>query len=71
MNITATESSSTNVLLWAMTTMTTFVTDNWYLIIMVIFGFVHVLVVWQRDRREKYKFKLEIELLEKKKEQSV
>ena len=43
----------TNFLLYGMTMLGTFLTENWYLVIMVGFGLVHVYVVWQRNVRER------------------
>lgn len=47
-----TGSNSSNAVVYAMTLLGTFVTDNWYLIIMVLFGLVHVFIAIVRNKRE-------------------
>lgn len=56
--------NETNVLLYLMTVLGTFLSDNWYLVIMVVFGLVHVYVAFQRHLRDKKKFELELKKLE-------
>ena len=64
MNTTDTGHNGTNLLIYAMTMMGTFLTENWYLVIMVVFGLVHVYVAFQRHLRDKRKFDLEMKALE-------
>lgn len=64
MNTTETGHNGTNFLLYAMTMLGTFLTDNWYLVIMVAFGLIHVYVAFQRHLRDKRKFELEMQKLE-------
>lgn len=66
MNTTDTGHSGTNLLIYAMTMMGTFLTENWYLVIMVVFGLIHVYVAFQRHQRDKKKFDLEMESLKAK-----
>lgn len=63
MNTTDTGHSGANALIYLMTMMTTFLAENWYVVIMVVFGFVHAYVAFQRHLRDKKKFELEIEAL--------
>ena len=53
MNSLHTGHHGTNCLLYVMTMLGTFLTENWYLVIMVVFGLVHVYVAWQRNVRER------------------
>ena len=53
MNSLNTGHNGTNFLLYVMTMLGTFLTENWYLVIMVVFGLVHVYVAWQRNVRER------------------
>ena len=53
MNSISTGHNGTNFLLYVMTMLGTFLTENWYLVIMVVFGLVHVYVAWQRNVRER------------------
>lgn len=53
MNTSGIEHNGTNTLLYIMTMVGTWATDNWYLILMVVFGAIHALVAWQRNKREK------------------
>jgi hypothetical protein len=64
MNSVNTGHNETNVLLYLMTVLGTFLSDNWYLVIMVAFGLVHVYVAFQRHLRDKKKFELELKKLE-------
>ena len=64
MNSVSTGHNETNVLLYLMTVLGTFLSDNWYLVIMVVFGLVHVYVAFQRHLRDKKKFELELKKLE-------
>lgn len=63
MNTTDTGHSGTNLLVYVMTMMGTFLTEEWYLVIMVVFGFIHVYVAFQRNVREKELHKVKIEAL--------
>jgi len=63
MNSLHTGHNGTNILLYLMTTLGTFLTENWYLFIMVVFGFAHVYVAWQRNNREKEIHALKIKSL--------
>ena len=63
MNTTDTGHNGANLLIYAITMMGTFLTEQWYLIIMVVFGFVHVYIAYQRNQRDKKKFELEMEAL--------
>jgi len=65
MNSVNTGHNETNVLLYLMTVLGTFLSDNWYLVIMVAFGLVHVYVAFQRHLRDKKKFELELKKLSK------
>jgi hypothetical protein len=47
-----------------MTMMGTFLTENWYLVIMVVFGFIHVYVAFQRNVREKELHEIKVRALE-------
>lgn len=53
MNTTDTGHTGTNLLVYVMTMMGTFLTEEWYLVIMVVFGFIHVYVAFQRNVRER------------------
>ena len=64
MNSVNTGHNETNVLLYLMTVLGTFLSDNWYLVIMVVFGLVHAYVAFQRHLRDKKKFELELKKLE-------
>jgi hypothetical protein len=64
MNSVNTGHNETNGLLYLMTVLGTFLSDNWYLVIMVVFGLVHVYVAFQRHLRDKKKFELELKKLE-------
>ena len=66
MNSLSTGHNATNFLLYVMTMLGTFLTENWYLVIMVVFGLVHVYVAWQRNVRDKKKFELEMKALQTK-----
>lgn len=63
MNTTDTGHNGTNLLIWVMTTIATFLTKEWYLVIMVAFGLVHAYVAFQRNSREKELHKVKIEAL--------
>lgn len=63
MNSISTGHNGTNFLLYAMTMLGTFLSNNWYLVVMVIFGLVHVYIAWQRNTRDKEKSDLEIAAL--------
>lgn len=63
MNTTDTGHTGANLLIYAMTMMGTFLTDEWYLVIMVVFGFVHVYVAWKRNGRENELHEAKIESL--------
>jgi len=65
-NTTDTGHNGTNLLVYLMTMMGTFLTENWYLVIMVVFGFVHVYVAFQRHQRDKKKFDIEMAALKAK-----
>ena len=66
MNSLNTGHNGTNFLLYVMTMMGTFMTENWYLVVMVVFGFAHVYVAWQRNNREKELHNLKVKALEEK-----
>lgn len=66
MNSADTGHSGANLLIYAITAMGTFLTEEWYLIIMVAFGFVHVYIAYQRNQRDKKKFELEMKALQTK-----
>jgi hypothetical protein len=70
MNTGDTGHNGTNFLIYAMTMMGTFLTENWYLVIMIAFGLVHVYVAFQRHLRDEKKFKLESEAMRKAMEDS-
>lgn len=63
MNSVNTSHNETNGLLYLMTMLGTFMTENWYLVIMVVFGFIHVYVAFQRHLRDKKKFEIELRKL--------
>ncbi len=64
MNTTDTGHNGTNLLVYVMTMMGTFLTENWYLVIMVVFGFIHVYVAFQRNIREKELHAIKVKALE-------
>ena len=66
MNSISTGHNGTNFLLYVMTMLGTFLSQNWYLVIMVIFGLVHVYIAYQRNQRDKKKFELEMKALQAK-----
>jgi hypothetical protein len=47
-----------------MTVTGTFLTENWYLVGMFIFGLVHVLIAMQKNQREKELHAIKIKTLE-------
>ncbi len=63
MNSTDTGHNGANALVYLMTLMGTFLTDNWYLVLMVAFGLFHVYIAHQRNQRDKKKFELEMKAL--------
>lgn len=63
MNTTDTGHTGTNLLVWVVTTIATFLTKEWYLVFMVVFGLVHAYVAFQRNNREKELHKVRIEAL--------
>lgn len=63
MNSMNTGHNGTNFLLYLMTVLGTFLSQNWYLVIMVIFGLAHVFVAWQRNSREKELHDLKVRAL--------
>jgi len=63
-NTTDTGHNGTNLLVYVMTMMGTFLTENWYLVIMVVFGFIHVYVAFQRNIREKELHAIKVKALE-------
>lgn len=60
MNTIETGSSSSNLIVYAMTLIGTFMTDNWYLVIMGIFGAVHVFVAIRGHKRAEELHKLKL-----------
>lgn len=64
MNSLNTGHTGTNLLLYVMTMLGTFLVENWYLVIMVAFGLVHAYVAFQRNNREKELHKIKIKALE-------
>ena len=63
MNSISTGHNGTNFRRDAMTMLGTFLSNNWYLVVMVIFGLVHVYIAWQRNTRDTEKSDLEIAAL--------
>ena len=47
-----TGSNAANILLYLATVAGTFLAENWYLAIMVIFGGIHAYAAWRKHRRE-------------------
>lgn len=57
--------SVTDFILYLFTLIGVFLTDNWYLILMVVFGGMHALVAHQRNKREKILHQLKVERLKR------
>lgn len=51
-----------NGIIYGLTLLCTFLTDN-YLLVMIIFGFCHVVFVYEKDKREKELHRLKIKRL--------
>ena len=66
MSILHTSPNGTNGLLYALTMTGTFLTEHWYLVVMVVFGFVHVLIAWRRGKREEELHAIKIQALKDK-----
>lgn len=47
-----TGSNSLNILLYLATLAGTFLAENWYLVIMVVFGGIHAYAAWRKHKRE-------------------
>lgn len=48
----ATGSNTANILLYFATLAGTFLAENWYLVIMVVFGGIHAYAAWRKHKRE-------------------
>lgn len=64
MNTIDTANNSTNIVVYLMTVTGTFLTENWYLVGMFIFGLAHVLIAIQKNQREKELHAIKIKALE-------